>query len=109
MKIVAECKFSSTLDTTKEIVTNVTVGYLEGATVTTRCVNENVTFTDIYVTLSGKEICGKDILGFKFSDKAGCHDVKFEGGRVAIDISSSYSYDEFVMFVRDLLNEPDSE
>lgn len=109
MRIVAECKFSSTVDATKEIITNVSVGYLDGARFTTRCVNENVSFTEVYVNISGREICGKDILGLKFSDKAGCHDVKFEGGRVAIDISSSYSYDEFVMFVRDLLNEPDSE
>lgn len=109
MRIVAECKFSSTVDATKEIITNVSVGYLDGARFTTRCVNENVSFTEVYVNISGREICGKDILGLKFSDKAGCHDVKFEAGRVAIDISSSYTYEEFVAYVKELLSEPQTE
>ena len=106
MRIVVKCNYHTKSATTQELIVNYMVGHLDGVNVKTRCVDENVTFTDIFFIINGQEINGKDIVSLKMYDRSGWHDVSIESARVAIDISSSYSYEDFAIYVGNMLVDP---
>lgn len=106
MRIVVRCNYQTQTSPTHELVANYVVGYLDGVNVKTRYIDENVVFTGIHFIINGQDIDGNDVVSMKIYDKCGWHDVKVEAGSIVLDVSMTFSYEDFATYIGNIQLHP---
>lgn len=85
-----KCKYMETNKITSEITVSHILGAFMGITVKERFINENVSFTDIFLCINGKEYNINDLSNISFYESAdGGHELRYSFDmKVSADNSS---------------------